>query len=581
MFHAFAPRNNQSENEALKDRRAQGVVLAVLAAMAYLSLVNLDYATFWDDEAIAPTVARNLLSFGSPTVDDGRNVLSYLDGKDIRPDLTYRYPPVGIYLQAAMFGLFGVGEAQARTLMALLSLGAMLLFADVLRREFPGRRGFIALAMTFACLSPITLGYARCATYNSPLLFFNVLLFWSYIGYCDRRQARFALLAAAAAVAGFYTHPLGSGVFVAALGIFHMLFRRSCFGLRAWLISSSMVFAYGLMCIWFFHVEFSTAGYVGFDHELTSENAWWRMLAHIAGLNRNLILVWPVGLWLVLHCGHRMLFAPTIGDGSANESRWHALREDRVFQYFVFVVVAAIILALTTPQPYKDELADMRYFTWAVPFAAVVAAAAVFWAWQCFRPAGWLAGAVLLLSNLGGWPFLDHRYYGDSPLPTLPALAVEYHYDYPGPSRAAFAYLREHVSQDDTVWALMDPPSRIMYYLSDKALICCNLQKDGAPEALQNDKRSYLFKENIENGTVKPDWVLFFGNAPETDIIKYSGWHYRLAKEIPGTFVAYKDPQHPEPDRHAAFPLPDYGTKHRIRFYRAVRDSELQEILHQ
>ena len=581
MLRFPTAQNNQNGSEALHTSRAQGVVLAVLVLMAYLSLVNLDYAPFWDDEAIAPTMARNLLSSGSPTADDGRNVLSYQDGKDIRPDLTYRYPTAGIYLQAAMFGLFGVGEVQARTLMALLSLAAMLLFADVLRREFSGRWGFIALAMTFACLSPITLGYARCATYNSPLLLFNILLFWSYLRYCECLRVRFALLAAAAAVAGYYTHPLGSGVFIAALGIFHLLFRHSCFDLRAWLISISMISVYGLMVVWFFHVEYSTGGYAGFGNKLSFENAWWRISAHIAGLNRNLILVWPVALWLVLHCGYRMLFASAAASGGATGSRWRALREDRVFQYFVFVVAAAIILALTTPQPIKDRLADIRYLTPVVPFAAVVAAAAVSWTWRRFRPAGWLAGAVLLLSNLGGWPFLDHRYYGNSPLPTLPALAVEYHYDYPGPSGAAFAYLREHVPQDDIVWVAVDPPSRIMYYLSDRALICCNLRKDSVPEALQGDKRSYLFQENINDGTVRPDWVLFFGDAPETHLIKYGSWHYRLEKEIPGTFVAYRDPQHPEPDWHAAFPLEDFGAKHRIRFYRVVQGSELQEILRQ
>ena len=579
MLHFFATQSNRGERKAFQASPAQGVILFTLLAMAYLSLVNLDYATFWDDEAIAPTVARNLLFFGSPTADDGRNVLSYLGGEDIRSDLTFRYPPVGIYLQAAMFGLFGVGEAQARMLMALLTLAAMLLFADVLRREFPGRSNFIALAMLFACLSPITLGYARSATYNSPLLFFNILLFWSYLKFCERTQVKFAVLAAIAAVAGFYTHYLGSGVFIAALGIFHLLFRRSCFDRRAWLITAGGMCLYGLLAVWFFYAEYSTAGYVGFEHRLSFDNAWWRTSAHIVGLNRNLILVWPVGLWLILHCGYRMLLAPASGDGGAVGSRWRNLREDRFFQYFVFVAAATVILALTTPQPIKDRLADIRYLTTVVPFAAVVTAAAVAWAWRCFKPAGWLAGAVLLLSNIGGWPFLDHRYYRDSPLPTLPALAVEYHYDYPGPSQAAFAYLREHVPQDDIVWVVSDPPSRIMYYLSDRALICCMLEKDDVPEALRDDKRSYLFHENISNGTVKPDWVLFFGGAPEAWLIKYGNWHYRLAKEIPGTFVAYTDPQHPEPDWHAAFPLPDLGVQHRIRFYRAVPDAELPDLL--
>ena len=580
MLNFFATRNHQGGRKAFQISPAQRAIPIVLLAMAYLSLVNLDYATFWEDEAIAPVLARNLLLFGAPTADDGRNVLSYLGGEDIRSDLTFRYPPGGIYLQAAVFGLFGVGEVQARMLMALLTLAAMLLFADVLRREFPDRPDFIALAMLFACLSPITLGYARSATYNSPLLFFNIFLFWSYLRFCVRPQIKFAVLAAIAAVAGFHTHYLGNGVFVAALGIFHLLFRRSCFDCRAWLIAGSMAIGYGLMVLWFLHAEYSTGGYAGHNQDFSFGIMLQKMFRHIAGLNKHLLLVWPVALWLVVYSSHRVWQASSSG-ARATESCWQVLQEDRIFQYFVLVLTAAIILSLTTPQPLDENVLDVRYLTSAASFAAIVTAGAIAWVWRCFKPVGWLAGAVLLLSNLGGWPFLDHRFFRNSPLPTLPALAVEYHYDYPGPSRAAFAYLREHVPQDDIVWIVSEPSTRTMYYLSDRVRICCILRRNGVPEAMRDDKRSYLFRENIDNGTVKPDWILFFGDAPEAWLIKYGNWHYRLAKEIPGMFVEGRDPQRPEPGWHAAFALPDFGGPHRVRFYRAVPDAELPDLLRQ
>ena len=91
----------------------QRVALVILAIFAYLSFVNLDYAPFWDDEAIVPIMARNTLRFGAPMADDGRNILSYYGGADIVDDLTYRYPRLGIYMQAAIFSVFGEGETQA------------------------------------------------------------------------------------------------------------------------------------------------------------------------------------------------------------------------------------------------------------------------------------------------------------------------------------------------------------------------------------------------------------------------------------------------------------------------------------
>ena len=111
---------------------------------------------------------------------------------------------------------------------------AMVLFADVLWREFPNRTGFAVLALAFACFSPVTLSYARSATYNAPVLFFNLLLFWSYLRFCERPRIIFTLLIALAALAGFHLHYLSNLVFIASFSIFHLLFRRACFNRRAW-----------------------------------------------------------------------------------------------------------------------------------------------------------------------------------------------------------------------------------------------------------------------------------------------------------------------------------------------------------
>ena len=134
---------------------------AVLASFAYLVFVNLGYAPFWDDESVSAFLARNVVELGAPLADDGRNVFSYRGGGDIDDDLTFRYPKFTIYAQAAAFYLFGAGEWQARLISALFAFLAILLFADSLPIEFPRRPGFAALALAFACFSPIIVLYSR------------------------------------------------------------------------------------------------------------------------------------------------------------------------------------------------------------------------------------------------------------------------------------------------------------------------------------------------------------------------------------------------------------------------------------
>ena len=248
-----------------------------------------------------------------------------------------------------------------------------------------------------------------------------------------------------------------------------------------------------------------------------------------------------------------------------------------MFQYFVFVIVFTAVLALVTPHASTNSWADVRYMSAIVPFAAPISAAMVWWAWSCLRPAGIVLGAVLLLSNLSGWPFLQHRIYGDQPRWTLPALVVEYHRTYPGPMRAAMAYLREYANQDDVVYSpVYLPSSRLVYYLSDKILMCDLLNDEAFPDALQTEGREYLFKQNVIRGVVNPDWLLYFGGAPSADFIflREGGPRYVLAAQISGAFFAPATLQRPEPVWHDSFPPQSAGVTNSIRIYRIERSLE-------
>ena len=568
--------------------------VAVLAVFAYLCFVNLDWAPFWDDEAIAPSIARNLLASGSPLADDGRNVMSYYSGADIAPDLTYRYPRLGIYLQAGMFSLFGEGEIQARLLSALLSLAAMVLFTGVLRREFPNRPGFVTLALAFACLMPITLSYARSATYNSAVLFFNILLFWSYLRFCERPRAGYAIVITLAALAAFHCHYLSGAVFAVSLSVFHLLFRRSGFSRRAWLLAGAAALPYLANVAWYAFFEYSGGGYASRGEPFSAEVGARMLSLYFLGLNHAGILPWTVAALFACHRVYLLLVpgGKADADNASAEprrrgkkprrrkesarpprgtGRWQKLCEDRVFQFLAFVAIFTFILALVAPHSSRNDWADTRYFSTVAPFAAPVSAAVALWAWRSLRLAGILVCVALLLSNVAGWPFLKHIVRADSPQWTLPKLAAEYHREYPMSMRPMLSYLREHAGQDDVVFSPAMRSSRLIYYLSDRILVCCDLRSAASlPENLRTEGREHLFRENVLSGAVKPDWIVYFGMTPEADSLKIydGGPKYRLVKRIPAAVTSYAELHRPEPFWHESFPQENPPPVNSIGIYR-------------
>ena len=569
---------------------------AVLASFAYLVFVNLGYAPFWDDESVSAFLARNVVELGAPLADDGRNVFSYRGGGDIDDDLTFRYPKFTIYAQAAAFYLLGAGEWQARLVSALFAFLAILLFADSLRIDFPRRPGFAALALAFACFSPIIVLYSRSATYNAPALFFAMLLFRLYLSFCARPKIATALAAALAAVAGFYVNYLTSAAFVASLFIFHLLFRREMFDRRAWILAAVAAVPYAAHVLWFLAFEYDPEAYRSAKHGFTLVDTAKILRLHFIALNQNGMLVWPVALWFVVSRG-QFLWSGKSWDGGfltpsirkknrkrgekkekiSAATRWQDLRQDRVTQYFVMAILQTLLLSLASPQSSDRPWAEIRFFILVAPFAAMPAALATQALWRAWRPLGVLLGAVLLLSDAAGWPFLKHRIRRETPSFTLPAYAIEFHRDFPDSMRAAMAYLREHPAQDDIVWVKNLRPGRPLFYLSDKLRLCCLFSdKSELPPALETETRPYLFVEEFGQDGLAPEWTAFFGGAPANERVTAFGRSYRLVKEFDGWFYSPATLQRPEPAWHLSFPPRVSDAKNKIKIYRLEAGDSLE-----
>ena len=521
---------------------------AVFAVCAYLSLVNLDWATLWDDEVVSAHLARNWVALGAPLVDDGRNLYNAFGAGIIKPDGTLFYPPLMPWLTGMVFALFGAGDAQARMLSALLTLAAMALFAAILRREFPRSPWLAAAAFALACLSPLTLGYARSATYNALVLLAHMTVFWAYLNFRahsqPRSQAVWAAALAAAAIAGFHAHYVANLTFMTALAAAHLLFRRHEFDRRAWALSTAAAGVYAAQAGWAFFAGYFGAGYYdnpGADLARFAPELW----QSVKIVNYNNLLAWSVALCAIVLAAAARLRARRAGMSSP---RWY---EDmpRIDWYLALLAVCVVLFAL---QRTAVDFAGIRYISSFAPFAAVVSAAVLHWAWNRARIAGAALGAVLLLSNAAGWPLLcclendSHR-----PKWTLPALALEYHRDYPDLQRESLDYIRENVPKDSLVFASYKQcgVTVLLWELSDHLRMCCALERP--TPGVNTRGREHLLIPRVLKDEITPDYVLWTARPPFTDRLILPGvsgrTRYRRMEDFPGAIYGYCSPHRPEP----------------------------------
>ncbi len=567
-------------------RAALAAMAAAFAVCAYLSLVNLDWAPVWIDEGISVYLARNWMEFGAPLADDGRNLYTAFEGRDIKPDGSVRYPPLMPALTALSFAAFGAGEIQARLVSALSTLAAMALFALILRREFPRAPWLAAVAFALVCLSPFTLGYARSATYNALLLLLHMTVFLSYLEFCARprlaRQIGWAALMTAAAIAAYHAHYLSNMIFMASLGAMHLLFRRREFDLRMWLIAAVAGGVYAAQAAWH---ALKFAAETGYLEDPVRSGLFAAIGWAFFFLNSHNFLAWSVMLWGAWwwwqQARARKLAHAHEEEGGAHEDgvaheegvsheESVAHEEDvahdaRVAHFFALALFAVALLILWK---MRSQHTAIRYISTLAPFAAVVGAAAVCWLWRRTRIGGGALLAVLLFTNVAAWPVAWRVESGKTPMLTLPKLALEYHRDYPDGQREALAYLRARLPKDTLVYT-NDDRGAWLWNLSDHLLFCCAMYRgSGAGEI-----RARAFAQNMMRGDFTPDYLLLWGppsahNAfrmraawgphPQGEFMALPGERvYRRAADFPevpyGPWSSYRM-NRPEPVWHVSRP---------------------------
>ena len=161
-----------------------GIVLLYsgLATLIFLlAYCNLDSRPFWGDEAETALLAKNVLKFGVPKVDDGVNHISLHGDKfDARDGLWTWSPWLQDYVTAASFAVFGETTWAGRAPFAFIGWLSVILLGFVAWQAY--RRHRIALgAMLLLGTSEVFLLHIRqCRYYSITVLAEIVLIYGLY-----------------------------------------------------------------------------------------------------------------------------------------------------------------------------------------------------------------------------------------------------------------------------------------------------------------------------------------------------------------------------------------------------------------
>ncbi len=154
-----------------------GLLIFCLIISAFFAFANLGNVYLNTDEAETAVLARNVLKFGLPLADDGRNLVQQnqiAPYKSEENKVWIFHPWLQFYLAAASFLIFGFGTAAARLPFALAGWAVIPVFYNFLKKHFPDK--FIVnvslLLLTFSI--PFYL-YIRQGRYYSLVVLFTLL----------------------------------------------------------------------------------------------------------------------------------------------------------------------------------------------------------------------------------------------------------------------------------------------------------------------------------------------------------------------------------------------------------------------
>lgn len=237
----------------------QSIILVLLGCL--LLFPKLDDAYLWLDEAETAMLGKNILTYGYPSMYDGRNLMNYYPPLHNEDYVEVVLPWLPYYISAASFYFLGANTFAARLPFAVCGLLVIGLFPLVVRQLT--QDGWTrSIAPWLLLLNVPLLLYFRQCRYYGLIILFTLLIIWSYMHLADgRKWAVWPLTAAAVGL--FHSHYVVCAGTLAGLGM-HWL--TVYFYRISWKQIVVMGGLFALLTLpWVWYAQFWTHGYVWFS----------------------------------------------------------------------------------------------------------------------------------------------------------------------------------------------------------------------------------------------------------------------------------------------------------------------------
>lgn len=391
--------------------RPDWILVAILAAGAFLLLANLDERYLWTDECEAALLGESILREGVPTAFDGRNyVTQWIVAKreDFDDDLVWVLSPwLQQYVCAASFALLGPTTLAARLPFALVGILDLAVVYWLARRLTGERRIARVAALLLLFCIPFLL-HARQARYYSVAMLATMWAIHAYVGILERRRG--GTLGLVAAIAILFHSNYGLCVPVVGALVLHALvyaWGRA----RPWQVVAVPVGIAALTLPWALYANIHRTA-----SRLDLEPYFYNLFHYLFAVNR-----WALPIPLVL----AFVVLRPLG--------W---RSPHLSPRNVGVTAAALVCVVGTAFVSTNVGLFTRYVINLVPLFVVLCAILVVWLVDGLRtrtPVGRLAWGVLpvlTFTTVVSWPVAPllaraaaaspHRPYQDNPAARKP-----------------------------------------------------------------------------------------------------------------------------------------------------------------
>jgi len=240
---------SDKSREPKKNASSMVLLYALLYAVAIFFLfTKLSDRLMWGDEAETAILARNILEFGVPVVDDGKNLLTQHTGlTEYNEDHIWTWNTwLPYYLCALSFRIFGPTTFAARLPFVIIAFGAVILIRRVALAFFEKEETAFIATLLLVTSAPFLIHSRQCRYFST----LSLGTLWMLIGYhkiAFERKMRGGLDIILALLVLYYSSFISFAGSFMAVGIHSLFLGRKNRGLTLKIIACLGLAALGVL----------------------------------------------------------------------------------------------------------------------------------------------------------------------------------------------------------------------------------------------------------------------------------------------------------------------------------------------